>query len=168
MFYWKLVSPVSLGGKRIPFSNEADHIGFVKSIHENLSNILSRISAHKRALMAVLPAGLARGHRGNPAASLHIQVLYGAPKLLSRLSSQILSLTEKKILHQHYKAVVHFLRGSLPLTGLLELRQINLLGIISRLDPSNILHRLAVNILPFLVSTSDISQCRILSHGFLA
>ena len=109
--------------------------------------------------MAVLPAGLARGHRSNPAASLRIQLLYGAPKLLSGLSSQILSLAEKKILHQHYKqslerlqrlhkatpeAVVQFLGGSLLLTGLLELRQINLLGMISRLDPSNILHRLAV------------------------
>ena len=162
VFYWKLVSPVSLGGKKIPFSNEADHVGVVKSIHGNLPNILARISAHKGALMAVLPAGLARGHRGNPAASLRIQLLYGAPKLLSGLSSQILSLTEKKILHQHYKqslerlqrlhkatpeAVVHFLGGSLPLTGLLELRQINLFGMISRLDPGNILHRLAHNTL---------------------
>ena len=109
--------------------------------------------------MAVLPAGLARGHRGNPAASLRIQLLYGAPKLLSGLSSQILSLAEKKILHQHYKqslerlqrlhkatpeAVVQFLGGSLPLTGLLEQRQINLFGMISRLDPRSILHRLAV------------------------
>ena len=112
--------------------------------------------------MAVLPAGLARGHRGNPAASLRIQLLYGAPKLLSGLSSQVLSLTEKKILHQHYKqslerlqrlhkatpeSVVHFLGGSLPLTGLLEIRQISLLGMISRLDSGSILRRLAVNTL---------------------
>ena len=42
LFYWKLVSPVSLGEKKIPFSNEADNLGVVKSIHGNLPNILAR------------------------------------------------------------------------------------------------------------------------------
>ena len=41
--------------------------------------------------MAVLPAGLAKGDRGNPAANLRVQLLYGAPVLLSGLASLVLS-----------------------------------------------------------------------------
>ena len=154
--YWKLVSPVSLGKNKIPFSNEAEHVGIVRSVNGNLPNILARISAHNSALQSVLPAGLAKGHRGNPAASLRIELLYGSPRLLSGLSSLVLSKAEKDILHHHYKVslerlqrlhkatpepVVNFLGGSLPLTALLDLRQLSLLGMISRLGPSNILHR---------------------------
>ena len=165
-FYWKTVSPLTLGAKKIPFSDEAEHVGIVKSVHGNLPNIFARISAHNAALRAVLPAGLARGHHGNPAASLRIELLYGAPRLLSGLASQVLNKAEKNILHHHYKksleklqrlhkstpeSVVFFLGGSLPLIALLEFRQISLLGMISRLDSSNILRRHAVNIL----STAD-------------
>ena len=101
--YWKLVSPISLGNKKIPFTNEAEHVGIVRSVQGNLPNIFSRISAHNGALRAVLPAGLANGHRGNPAASLRIELLYGVPKLLSGLASLVLSKSEKDILHHHYK-----------------------------------------------------------------
>ena len=45
------------------------------------------------------------------------------------------------------ESVVHFLSGSLPLTGYLNLRQLTLLGMISRLGPSNILHRHTVFVL---------------------
>ena len=154
--YWKLVSPVSLGNKKISFSDEAEHVGILRSVHGNLPNIFTRISAHNNALRAVLPAGLARGHCGNPAASLRIETLYGSPKLLSGLSSLVLSKAEKDILHHHYKLslerlqrlhkatpepFVCFLGGSLPLTALLEFRQLSLFGMVSRLDPSSILHR---------------------------
>ena len=160
--YWKLVSPISLGNKKIPFTNEAEHVGIVRSVQGNLPNIFSRISAHNGALRAVLPAGLANGHRGNPAASLRIELLYGVPKLLSGLASLVLSKSEKDILHHHYKQsleqlqrlhkatpepVVCFLGGSLPLTALLEFRQISLLGMVSRLNPSSILYRYAKNTL---------------------
>ena len=154
--YWKLVSPVSLGNKKISFSSEAEHVGILRSVHGNLPNIFSRISAHNNALRAVLPAGLARGHCGNPAASLRIEILYGSPKLLSGLASLVLSKAEKDIQHHHYKQslerlqrlhkatpepVVCFLGGSLPLTALLEFRQMSLFGMVSRLDSSSILHR---------------------------
>ena len=139
----------------IPFYDEAEHVGILRSVHGNLPNIFSRISAHNNALRAVLPAGLARGHRANPAASLRIEILYGAPKLLSGLASLVLSKPEKDILHHHYKLslerlqrlhkatpepVVCFLGGSLPLTALLELRQISLFEMVSRLEQSSILH----------------------------
>ena len=128
--YWKLVSPVSLDKNKIPISSEDEHVGIVRS--GNLPNILARISAHNSALQSVLPAGLARGHCGNPAAFLRIELLYGSPQLLSGLSSLVLSKAEKDIHHQHYKVsldclqrlhkatlepVVNFLGGSLPLTN---------------------------------------------------
>ena len=41
----------------------------------NSPSILSRLSAHRRTTYCVLPAGLARGHRGNPAASVRVERL---------------------------------------------------------------------------------------------
>ena len=73
---------------------------------------------------------------------------YGVPKFLSGLASLVLNKAEKDILHHHYKQslerlqslhkatpepVICFLGGSLPLTALLDLRQISLFGMVSRL-----------------------------------
>ena len=106
------------------------------------------MSAHTKAIMAVLPAGLAKGHRGNPAASLQVECLYGSPVLLSGLSALVLSKAEINILTHHYKVslerlqrlhkatpdvVVYFLGGSLLLPALLHIRQLTLLGMIGRL-----------------------------------
>ena len=119
---------------------------------------MARMTAHTRALRGVLPAGMARGHRGNPAAALRVERLYGSGVLLSGLAALVLTNAEIAILHHHYKLnverlqrlhkatpepVVCFLGGSLPLTALLHLRQLSLLGMIARLGPDHILHRLA-------------------------
>jgi hypothetical protein len=156
-YYWKLVSPVSLGSFKIEFSNEAEHVGILRSVDGNLPNVMSRMSAHTRALRAVLPAGLARSHSGNPAASLRIQLLYGAPVLLSGLGSLVLSKSEMDILQQYYKkslerlqrlhqatpdSVVYFLGGSLPLKALHHMHQLSHLSMIAQLGPNHILHRL--------------------------
>ena len=132
---------------------------------------MSRMSAHNAALMSVLPSGLARAHRGNPAAALRVETLYGLPVLLSCLGSQVLSCTEINMLKQHYKeslqrlqklhkgtpdTVVYFLGGSLPLPALLDMRCLSLLNIIAQLGPSHILHRIGRSIL------SDTKPCRFL------
>ena len=81
-------------GLRIAFSEEAEHVGILRSTQAgNIANILSRESAHTRAVHAVLPAGLARGHCGNPAAALKVEKLYGVPVLLSGLGALVLSKT---------------------------------------------------------------------------
>ena len=117
---------------------------------------MSRLSAHIRAVMSVAPAGLAYGHHGNPAASLRLERLYGCPVLLSGLASLVLNNSEISVVHHHHKVnlerllklhrntpecVVMFLAGSLPVTALLHLRMLSLLGMIARLGPDNILHR---------------------------
>ena len=125
-------------------------------------NLLAREAAHTKAMYAVLPAGLARGHYGNPAAALRLEQLHGCPVLLSGLSALVLSKTELDTLDLHHKQsleslqrlykatptpVVLFLAGSLPASAVLHLRQFSLLGMISRLGPSNIVHKHAMNIL---------------------
>ena len=161
-YYWKLVSPVSLGSEKLTFSSEAEHVGIIRSPDGNLPNLMNRMSAHTRAMMAVLPAGLARGHRGNPAAALHLEQLHGAPVLQSGLAALVLSKAEISILSHHYKlrieclqrlhkltpkSVVFLLGGSLPLEALLHLHQLSLIGMIGRLGSSNILHRHGCSVL---------------------
>ena len=151
----KLLNPLSLNGHRISFSTLAEHVGVLRSVEGNMPSVMARISAHNRAVMAVLPAGMARGHNGNPAASLRLERLYGCPVLLSGLASLVLNKSEIGALHHHHKinqqkitklhqgtpeSVVMFLAGSLPATALLHLRMLGLLGMIARLGPSNILH----------------------------
>ena len=75
---------------------------------------------------------MARGYRWNPAASLRVEQQYGAPVLLSGVAPLVLKKSETKKMNSYYKmhveklqrlflstpeSVVHFLSGSLPLTG---------------------------------------------------
>ena len=87
--------------------------------------------------------------------------IYGAPVLLSGLSSLVLSKSEICSLDLHYKKtleslqklypatpspVVHFLGGSLPAQALLHLSQFSLLSMISRLE-NNVILKHGLNIL---------------------
>ena len=156
IYLQKLIHPLVLNGVEIDFSTSAEHVGIVRSTEGgNMPNILSRISAHTKAIIAVLPSGMALSHRGNPSASILLERLYGTPVLLSGLASLVLNLNEVAAVHQHHKltlqrlqrlflatpeCVVMFLAGSLPASGILHLRMLGLLGMIGRLGPSNILN----------------------------
>ena len=100
----------------------------------------------KNALCVLLLAGLARRHRGNPAASLRLSQLYGAPVLLSGLSSLVIDghnlSTLQKLLRFHERtprAMIYFLAGSLPASALIHQRQMSLFSMICHLkdDPLN-------------------------------
>ena len=116
----------------------------------------------------MLSVGLARGQRGNPAASLKVEQLYGIPVLLSGTAALVLKATESNLLDSHFKnklqnllklhqktpdCVVLFLAGSLPASALLHLKQLSLFAMVSRL-PDNILHRIAIYNLTVLSDTS--------------
>ena len=155
--YWKDVSPINMSGKIIPFVEQAEHVGIIRSTEAgNMASVLDRMTAHRRAVFAVLPAGLARGHRGSPAASLKVEKMYGLPVLLSGLASLVLSKTEQDTIDLNYKKhleklqrlypctpapVVYFLAGSLPASAKLHLRQLSLLGMIARMGHSSLLHQ---------------------------
>ena len=146
--YSKLRSPININGRHIPFTDSAEHVGVLRSVNGNGLAILSRISAHRKAVFSLLPAGLARGHRANPAAAVRVERLYGIPVLLSGLATLVLSTTEIGVLNSHFKKhiqrllklhkltsepVVWFLAGCLPLQALLHLRILTLFGMITRL-----------------------------------
>ena len=152
----KITNPLSLNGHKIDFVSSAEHLGVLRSTAGNMPNILERLSSHTKALMSVLPLGMAGLHRGNPAASLQMERLYGCPVLLSGLASLVNSTVELSVLHHHFKTnierllrlhqatpecVVMFLAGSLPITGILHLRMLGLLGMIARLGPNSILQQ---------------------------
>ena len=143
---------IKLNNIPVKIVNETDHVGVLRSAVGNLPHILQRIARHKKALHALLPAGLARRHRGNPAASLKVSQIYGTPVLLSGTASLVLSQAELDILDGHYLhtlikllrlhdktpgPIVYFLAGSLPASALLHQRQLSLLNMICNLknDP---------------------------------
>ena len=150
--YAKIISPVNINANYIPFSESAEHVGIIRSIHGNGPSILARISAHKKAVFSLLPSGLARGHRGNPAASVRVERLYGIPVLLSGLATIVLSTAEIATINSHFKKhlqcllklhkatpapVVWFLAGCLPLEALLHLRIFSIYGMLTRLKDGN-------------------------------
>ena len=150
-----LTNTLNLDGIEIDISSSAEHVGIIRSPDGNMPNIISRMSAHTKAIMAVLPTGMAHSHRGNPTASLHLDRVYGTPVLLSGLASLVLTGEEISAVHHYHKlnlqrlqrlclatpeCVVMLLAGSLPATGILHLRMLSLLGMIARLGPENILH----------------------------
>ena len=168
--YWKAVCPISMDGHSISFSEEAEHVGILRSSQPgNMPNVLAREAAHSRAIFGVLSNGLAKNHSGNPAASLRVEKLYGMPVLLSGLASLVLSKTELDSLDHHYKVslerlqchyratprpVIFFMAGSLPARALHHMRQFTLLGMIARLGPNHILFQLGSSILNNSASNS--------------
>ena len=101
--YLKEYSLVMLNGVKLKFHDTAEHVGLVRSTSGNLTNIMARLTAHKKALAAVLHTGAARHHRGNPAASLRLQQVYGLPVLLSGLGSLVLNKAEKQTVSRHHQ-----------------------------------------------------------------
>ena len=158
----KLTTEIKIADTTLQFSDTAEHVGILRSSGAgNLPHILDRISAHRKSLFAVLPAGLARRHNPNIAASLKVQSSLALPVLLSGLASLNLTSAETEVLDKHYKGilralcklpdktpdpVIYFMAGSLPIKAHIHRRQLSLFGMISRL-PENILCHIATKIL---------------------
>ena len=89
---------------KIPVSlvTETDHVGVLRSSAGNLPHILQRIARHKKAIFALLPAGLAKRHRANPAASVKVSQIYATPVLFSGTASLVLTQAEIDMLDGHY------------------------------------------------------------------
>ena len=158
--YAMVTNPINLNGRDINFSETAEHVGIVRSSCGNTTTIFTRITAHKNALGAVLHTGMARGHRGNPAASLAVEQLFGLPVLISGLATLVLTKKEEGLIEQHHKEtirnlqrllhgtptpVVCFLAGTLPGSAHVHLRQLSIFGMISRLS-GNFLQRYALDL----------------------
>ena len=149
--YAKLINPIKIAGEKVKFVEQAEHVGVIRCSSDNLVNIQQRIAAHKKSLAAVTSAGLARGHKSNPAAALRVHQLYAVPVLFSGMASLVLSKREKDVLEKHYKdtiqniqklhaatprSIVYLLAGTLPSEAVLHQRQLGLFSMICRL-PNN-------------------------------
>ena len=159
--YYKACNYLEIDGVPLSFVDSAEHVGVTRAVSGNLPHILQRIASHKRSLNAVLSAGMARHHRGNPAASLSVERIYSLPVLLSGVATLNLLESEVDTLSHHYKEtvqgllklhqatpdpVVYFLGGCLPLRAHLHMRQITLFLMITQF-PENILNKIAFHIL---------------------
>ena len=154
------VNSIAVDGVEITPSSQATHVGVVRSVVDgNSHHIVARLAAHRGAMYGLQYAGLARGHRGNPYASLRVEAVYGLPVLLSGLASLVLSTKEEQMLDQHYKVyiqrllrlhqatpapVVFFLAGCLPLLPLLHLRIFSLFGQLCRLRSGDNIYQVLV------------------------
>ena len=161
---------ISVDGVDIYPTTQASHVGIVRSVEGNSANIAARLSSHRKAVYGLLSAGLAKGHRANPAASLRVEMVCGVPVLLSGLASLVLSAKEESLLAQQYKVhlqrllrlhqatpapVVFMLAGCLPLQGQLHLRMFTLFGQLCRLrDGNNILAVRARDVFSSALSSS--------------
>ena len=158
--YAMITNPVKLNKEQINFSINAEHVGILRSSTGNQVTILARITQHRKALHAVLHAGLARSHRSNPTASLAVACLYCLPVLLSGLAPLVMTKSEESLVENHQKEtilnlqrllprtpapVIYFLAGSLPGRAHLHLRKLTIFGMICRMT-SNFLHSYALNL----------------------
>ena len=156
-FLGKSTSLLNIGGQRVDFVDEAEHVGIVRSVCGNLPHLLSRFVAHRRAMFKILPAGTAKSHRGNPAANLRAHNIYCNPVFFSGIAALSLTSSEVNLLDQHVKVtvqrlqklqdktphcVVMFLGGHLPGKALLHLRLLSIFGMVSRI-PGSFIHQIA-------------------------
>ena len=75
--YLKTSPLLSIDHNCLTFTDTAEHVGIIRSTTGNLPNLLDTIQSKKKALVAVLPAGLAKAHRENPTASIRANTLHG-------------------------------------------------------------------------------------------
>ena len=102
-----------------------------------MAAIVDHMTAHKKKVFAILPAGLALCHHANTEARLGIEKLYCLPVLLSGLASLLLSKSEINAIDRYYKAylsrlmklhdrtpesAVFFLAGTLPAIAQIHLQ----------------------------------------------
>ena len=100
--------------------------------------MLPIVAEHKKSLGAVLSAGLARGHRGSPAAALRVHQLHCTPVLFSGLAPLVLNNTGRQ---STWEAILH-------------LRQLSLFSMICHL-PDDPLHHHANFVLTNLPPSSS-------------
>ena len=88
-YFWT-TNYFDISGIPLSFTTSAEHIGIIHSTTSEINpHILEKITVHKKVLCAILAAGLARRHPGDPAASLRKENMYGLPVLLSGLTVSI-------------------------------------------------------------------------------
>ena len=115
-----------------------------------------------------MSVGLARGHRGSPAAALRVHQLHCTPVLFSGLATLVLNKAEIKIIDKYYqniiqnlqrlhqktpRSIVFFLAGSLSGEAILHMRQLSIFSMICQL-PSDPLHHHAHYVLSMLPPSS--------------
>ena len=146
------LNPIRINNKQINFSEQAEHVGIIRSTTGNLPNLMNRLACHKAALAANLFTGIARGHRGNLAAAIKVENVYARPALFSGLSSLVLTKAEVSIIDHYYQntlrnlikcfpgtphSFILFASGNLPGQALLHLKQLGIFSMITHLSPSN-------------------------------
>jgi hypothetical protein len=159
---------ITINGTPVKFTSEAEHVGVVRHTDGNMPNIVHRVAQHKKAIGSVLSAGLARGHRGSPAAGIKVHQLYCTPRLFSGLATLVLLKSETNIIDAHYqktlqflqrlhdktpRPVIFFLAGMLPGEAELHLRQLSLFSMICHL-PADPLYKRAEYALTYLPPSS--------------
>ena len=146
-------NPIAIDNHTIDFSEEAEHVGVIRSSEKgNLPHLMNRINAHRKALAATLSSGIAQKSRANPAVGIRLQKVYGTPVLLSGVASLFLLGSEVSLIDKHLKityqsiqkllpstpsCVTHFLAGCLPGEANIHLRMLGIFGMVTRLthDP---------------------------------
>ena len=172
-----------MAGAALPLTKQAEHVGVLRSTcGTNLPALTSRISAHNKSLYSILSVGMARNHRGNPAASLRVEASCSAPKLFSGLATLNLSRSEQEILSVHRRLTLqqlqrlhpktpapalHFFSGSLPAAALLHTHQLTLVHMIASLGPSNTLHKHGLYMLHHNIRNSWFTGVRALCQQLL-
>jgi hypothetical protein len=152
-FYNQLRCNIEINSLKIPFTNEAEHLGIVRSTDGNIPHLLNRFSAHHKAMMAILRHGMAQSQNGNPAASIRAEAIYGTPVLLSGIPSLSLSKSKTLFLDTHHKIfkesllrlypetpapIIFFLSGTLPATGIIHIRQLTIFCMSSHLKSTTL------------------------------
>ena len=70
---------LTIRSNTIMASPEADPLGILRATIGNMAAVMARISAHNKAMFAILPAGPARHHDPKPAAALRTERFFGEP-----------------------------------------------------------------------------------------
>ena len=158
--YWKDESPWEIDGQTLQVSDCSTHLGVTRYATDRnpaSAHLVDKLSVGRRALYALLGAGLHGLNGLHPKVSYHIYSIYILPRILSGLECVVLGKGDEQALEKfHLSTLKHFqnlptqtasaavyaLLGALPMEGILDLRRLSIFGAIARCTETAI-HRLA-------------------------
>ena len=68
----EVYNPIIIDGHQIEFSEEAEHVGIIRSTKGNVPHLMNRICSHRKAIGATLSSGVAQKSRANPIIGLRL------------------------------------------------------------------------------------------------
>ena len=144
--------PIFYNNTQLPQTNQITHIGLKRNLKSPNSDVTANINVARRCLYGMIPAGIHGTNGVPPCISQNTLVMHVIPRLLSGIEAVIPSSDDIKRISVFYNQTVkrllslrescsnfgaYILMGLLPIEAYIDIRLLQLLGAVTRLEANH-------------------------------